>query len=643
MKEEYEKAVRAVFNEDLGSDSRPPALIYSDTEEIGDAFELLFCRNFHSTASKERTGAEKGGRVYRTPEAFREGFAELGPEEEIVFLCFVHAADSCYEGNPDRQNMVLSRMREYMDEIPKTHFTRALLVDCISGDMLPNTKADYAFAENEYSVYIDAKPEGSRERFVSKLEKCFAELTAENGEWRKTKQSANRKRKTSGCMVNCLRVQNPQAPCFADGDMKQLQTGLSEAQAEETAPIHSAKTGRYVTSLWDMFSAAMRVLYFGTPGHIYQMCGTSAAIGGADLELPKNQMPAQTEEKHPTAERGEACIEHSLADMKLRAIGWKPISQKKDLSQASTAPFTENAGDDAAVELALHRIYGGKLDLIKKLQMDILKEIDRICKKHNIRYFLVGGSLLGAIRHGGYIPWDDDLDLGMLREDYERFRKIVPTELDERFFYQSYSDEPDCHYIFDKIRLKYTYFSTEFSNRFQIENGIFVDVLVYDRTSNIPKKQQKHMQSVSFWLMLINFRWVDCPNKPISKLLLPLMKAIPWKWYHSQFEKVLRKYESYEASEWLIDGVGQNLMKGAFPAEWVQELEEVPFEDMQVCVPAGCRAYLTHWYGKNYMELPPIQSRLSGHTIARLDLGGYLYGDGSLYQKDDKAGELYCR
>ena len=78
-----------------------------------------------------------------------------------------------------------------------------------------------------------------------------------------------------------------------------------------------------------------------------------------------------------------------------------------------------------------------QLKRLQTIQMDMLLEVKRICGKHNIQYSLIGGTLLGAIRHNGYIPWDDDADIGMLREDYERFRIVCETELDkEKYYFQ---------------------------------------------------------------------------------------------------------------------------------------------------------------------------------------------------------------
>ncbi len=314
-----------------------------------------------------------------------------------------------------------------------------------------------------------------------------------------------------------------------------------------------------------------------------------------------------------------------LGNFKIKSIGWTVVTPLKEAIYRTVLAKT----DDEYVADFYVGIYQGKLDRIKKLEMDIIHEIDRICKMHDIEYFLVGGSMLGAIRHKGFIPWDDDIDIGMFREDYNKFRKVCPPELSSLMGYQSYTDEPDSHYIFDKIRLKDTYFNTKFSNRFNnIENGIFVDVLVYDKTSNSAFGQKVHIKLIKIFRRLINVRWVNKARKGIhfraSKFFLPLMRRVPYKLYHFCFERALQLFDFKKNSKYIIDGVGQNLEKGAFPISWFDEMVEVPYEDMSFKVPKEYDAYLRKWYGDRYMELLPLSSRNSGHKLLRLDLGKYL-------------------
>ena len=93
---------------------------------------------------------------------------------------------------------------------------------------------------------------------------------------------------------------------------------------------------------------------------------------------------------------------------------------------------------------------------LRRAQLMIAKEIKRICDLNNINYFLDSGSMLGAVRHSGFIPWDDDMDIGMCCDDYEKFISIAPKELDNRFFLDNYETNKSNPLVFSKVRLKGT-------------------------------------------------------------------------------------------------------------------------------------------------------------------------------------------
>ena len=318
-------------------------------------------------------------------------------------------------------------------------------------------------------------------------------------------------------------------------------------------------------------------------------------------------------------------IEHyNLGCRKIKSYNWK---KAVSLREAIYRTFYYNCQLPYGFD-ENNSLYNGRLDVLRKLELDIVKEIDTICKENDIKYFLVGGSLLGAIRHQGFIPWDDDLDVGMLREDFEKFRRICPAVLSEKYSYQSYRTEPESHYIFDKIRLRNTIFSTAFSNRFQIENGIFVDILVYDKTAKSPLIQKLHIHLIQIMKRVINVRWINKPRKKIhykaTKIFLPIMRLIPFPVYHYFYEKLIKIF-NHSKSDFYIDSVGMNLMKGAFPKECIiGEPQYVPFEDTQLPVPPGWDEYLRHWYGDNYMDIPAISSWSSGHNLSQMDLGEYV-------------------
>lgn len=195
---------------------------------------------------------------------------------------------------------------------------------------------------------------------------------------------------------------------------------------------------------------------------------------------------------------------------------------------------------------------------IKQVQtviLRMLKVLKIICNLHSIDFWLEYGTLLGAIRHKGFIPWDHEADVGMLREDFEKFKKLVYKDLPQDIFFQTkYTDsayEPSSHYIEAKLRDKYSNY-IEFENanpHIKWHNGIQVDIFVYDPVE------------LNGEICLIN-----------------------------AFEKVITGVKSYLK---IIE---------------IEELEEFDFEDTKFFVPIGYDNYLKRNYG-NYLQLPPIEEQ----------------------------------
>lgn len=118
-------------------------------------------------------------------------------------------------------------------------------------------------------------------------------------------------------------------------------------------------------------------------------------------------------------------------------------------------------------------------DLVKLL-MEMLKEYIRICDKYRLLYFMAGGSALGAVRHGGFIPWDDDIDVVMPRSDYMKFLNIAQDELKEPYFLQNYRTEPDFRLDYSKIRNTNTTFIETTAQRLHINHGVYLDIFPID-------------------------------------------------------------------------------------------------------------------------------------------------------------------
>lgn len=272
--------------------------------------------------------------------------------------------------------------------------------------------------------------------------------------------------------------------------------------------------------------------------------------------------------------------------------------------------------------------YYGKLLLLQNLLFMILREFDRICKKNNIKYFLGGGTLLGAIRHQGFIPWDDDIDVMMLRSEYNKFLTIVESNLSDKMFFQSSKTDCSYHSVFTKIRLNGTKFVSRFSATVpNMKQGIFIDIFVHDKTSNLVLMQKFHVFKTLVARSMVFHKWSHTPMKFNGKLKL-ICKLFTRYINKSSFNK-LEKYQNkvickYEKSNsnFLYDGTGEHLRQGAFPSSWLDGDRYSLFNGMLFPVPIEAEKYLEYLYG-DYQKLIPASQRKAKHDIVDINFGNY--------------------
>lgn len=304
---------------------------------------------------------------------------------------------------------------------------------------------------------------------------------------------------------------------------------------------------------------------------------------------------------------------------KLKKLGYTPLINDKD-----ALLIAQNALSGSDRVFMFSDSYDGKLSAVQSVLLGFLKEVDRICRKHDIKYFLGGGTLLGAVRHKGFIPWDDDADVMMLREDYERFLSVLPGELPS--YITDQNTDPDSHFAFTKLRLDDTVLSTEFSARFDIHNGVFLDVLAQDKTSDNKLARKLHMKMTAQlrWLVLNKWRRtpMDANNRFVS-FIGDIIKAImPLKALESMQNRMMTRYRGKQ-TRYLYDSMGRNVERGAYPIEWLDEAVYVDFEDAKLPIPKKWEEYLTYLYG-DYMSMIPVSERHVSHDIVRMDLGRFI-------------------
>lgn len=246
---------------------------------------------------------------------------------------------------------------------------------------------------------------------------------------------------------------------------------------------------------------------------------------------------------------------------------------------------------------------------VQRVLLDILGELDRICIKHNIEYFLAFGSCLGAIRHQGFIPWDDDLDVIMNYENYFKLLAALSSDLNPDYYFQCYENDP-CYNVLVptmKIRKRGTYIKEANSlirNRCLSGDGIFLDVFIFD--SMAPKKSTHLFHR--FFSSLLMPPIVLLENLNINPVFLKNLMVKYDYWYAQKFKDSL---DTYFTLRWTWDGFKDKRINKSdlFPTI------RVPFEDGMYPVPNNYDKYLSIAYSPSYMTPPPEGNRYAKHIV----------------------------
>ena len=261
-----------------------------------------------------------------------------------------------------------------------------------------------------------------------------------------------------------------------------------------------------------------------------------------------------------------------------------------------------------------------ELHKLQEIEMELLQEVDRICRKYKIHYNMVGGTMLGAIRHGGYIPWDDDADLGFLRTEYEKFRRICQTELNtEKYYFQEIRDTEGYRWGYAKLRKKNTKFVRLGQEFMPYEQGVFIDLFPLD---NVP--DNRLLRKVHFFscFLLRKFLWseVGCrteKNKMIRELY-GIMHLVPRKVLISWYELLIRMNARHKTELVRILTFPTPKNTYGFYRKWFLKQARYHFGNITLTGAKDYEGYLKHKFG-DYMELPP-ESERKVHPISKLKL-----------------------
>lgn len=267
-----------------------------------------------------------------------------------------------------------------------------------------------------------------------------------------------------------------------------------------------------------------------------------------------------------------------------------------------------------------YRLTHEELRQVQLIQLDLICEVDRICKKKNIQYNMVGGTMLGAIRHKGYIPWDDDADIGFLRKEYEKFREACKTELDhDKYYIQDCRDTEGYRWGYGKLRRKGTEFVRLQQEFMPYEQGIAIDLMPFDNVpdSSIGKRIHK---LICFCYRKIFWSAVGSKTEKnaIKRLGYRLLYIIPEEKLFKSYQRFIDRCNRKETSLVRILTFPTPQKVFGYDRKWYTELKNYSFENMELPGAADYDGYLQIKYN-NYMELPSAEKRKT-HPISKLTL-----------------------
>ena len=275
-------------------------------------------------------------------------------------------------------------------------------------------------------------------------------------------------------------------------------------------------------------------------------------------------------------------------------------------------------------------IEGEDFRKLQLLELDLLVELDRVCRKNHIVYQIWAGTQLGAVRHKGFIPWDDDADIVMLREEYEKFRKVT-DQLDPQIcFFQDHDNDPEYRWQYGKLRRTGTKYIRLGQEHIKCKTGVFIDVFPLD---DVPISTFGQMLQDLHCFVLRKILWSEVgkySEKGIKKGLYCLLSKIPTDFVFRQIDRYARRSRNSSPNKvrtLCYTSIGKLYYKHplderyGMPKEWFRRTKTFEFEGKQLIGLEDYDDYLRFSYG-NYMELPPPEERGQHAPVSDYDFGG---------------------
>lgn len=252
-----------------------------------------------------------------------------------------------------------------------------------------------------------------------------------------------------------------------------------------------------------------------------------------------------------------------------------------------------------------------RLRRVQLIELEILGELARRCEAESLRWFVIGGTLLGAARHRGFIPWDDDIDIGMPRPDYERFAAHARADADGRYAWQSSETDPAYPFMFGKLLRSGTHVVEPAVAHLPIRHAVYIDVFPLDGAPGSRIGRRVHALAFKLAVTALGAR---IQRSGPRRVLAYVLRVVPRSWAAGVIGFLADRF-GYDASPNVVNASGAwGYARECHPRNRMEPSTTLEFEGMTVPVPGDWQAYLTQVYG-DYTELPPLEQQRPRHAL----------------------------
>lgn len=260
---------------------------------------------------------------------------------------------------------------------------------------------------------------------------------------------------------------------------------------------------------------------------------------------------------------------------------------------------------------------------VQELALGALVEFDRICRENNINYALYGGSLIGAVRHNGFIPWDDDVDVVVLRSDYNKLMDICRSQLNSKYFWQSHETDNNWYRLYAKIRVNNTIFKELAHCDYNIHHGVYIDIFPLDPLPEKSFLRKIQYYKFKFWNAGVSCKYINIKNKDkkgriLARIARFVFLPFSLSYVYKKAEETATLYTGLD-STCVMPFMSAYGKREIFPKSFFENTKDILFEGHMMKIPTEYDRILRSMYG-DYLQLPPEDKRVTRHRIVELSI-----------------------